>query len=98
MFSAESWRLIRARCLILTAARRLFLQTHTRLVRQRRRSSDVTESRGRHRISAIKASRPVDEGSSLNETADQAVKHSTSKHGEDLPKAGVGAEARKGER
>lgn len=55
---------------ILTTARRLFLQTHTRLVRQRRRSSDVTESRGRHRISAIKLSRPVQQGSSLTKTAD----------------------------
>lgn len=85
--------------LILTAARRLFLQTHTRLVRQRRRSSDVTESRGRHRISAIKLSRPVQDGSSLNKTADHNKPESpTCKHGEDLLKASVGAEARQGER
>lgn len=43
--------------LILTAARRLFLQTHTVLVRQRRRSSEVTEPRGRDRSVAIKSSR-----------------------------------------
>lgn len=98
VFSTETLLFARAPCLILTAARRLFLQTHTRLVRQRRRSSDVTESRGRHRISAIKLSRPVSEGSSLNKTADQAVKYPTCKHGEDLLKARVGAEARQGER
>lgn len=60
---------------ILTAARRLFLETHTRLVRQRRRSSDVTESRGRHRLSAIKLSRPVQENSSLNRTADPQARN-----------------------
>lgn len=39
--------------LILTAPRRLFLQTHTTLVRHRRRSFDVTVARGRARFPAI---------------------------------------------
>lgn len=46
-----------ALALILKPTRRLFPRSHTALVRQRRRSSDVTDSRGRGCTGAIKSSR-----------------------------------------